>query len=143
MIWAEGVHDNIGAPGIANSYYRYGTYNLSNQVNRHWLTGDRDRLGVVVKGGRSVLCGALTTGATRAGAWDTRMCEGLRAGCVRYGTWPRTYHGRRGMWCEVPGARHMGIALLNDGATWASTGAGGGCSRRAWATLRGDEALPT
>jgi hypothetical protein len=41
-IYAEGVHDNINASNITNEYYRYGTYNLSNQVNWHWILNNQN-----------------------------------------------------------------------------------------------------
>jgi len=41
-IYAEGRHDNIGASDITNRYYRYGTYNLANQVNWHWVLNNQN-----------------------------------------------------------------------------------------------------
>ncbi|MDT6984248.1 hypothetical protein ACFSUJ_28145 [Streptomyces lusitanus] len=40
-IYAEGRYSNIGAGDITNKYFRYGTYNLSNQVNQHWVLNNQ------------------------------------------------------------------------------------------------------
>ena len=40
-IYAEGVY-TIGASDITNEYYRYGTYNLSNQNNWHWVLNNQN-----------------------------------------------------------------------------------------------------
>jgi hypothetical protein len=41
-IYAEGVYNNIGASDITNEYYYYGTYNLSNQFNSHWILNNQN-----------------------------------------------------------------------------------------------------
>ncbi|MCI3156279.1 MULTISPECIES: hypothetical protein [Streptomyces] len=41
-IYAEGRYSNIGAGDITNKYFRYGTYNLSNQVNQHWVLNNQN-----------------------------------------------------------------------------------------------------
>lgn len=41
-IYAEGREHNIGSSDITNKYYRYGTYNLSNQVNWHWVLNNQN-----------------------------------------------------------------------------------------------------
>ncbi|GAA2768620.1 hypothetical protein GCM10010103_76630 [Streptomyces paradoxus] len=41
-IYAEGRYSNIGAGDITNKYFRYATYNLSNQVNQHWVLNNQN-----------------------------------------------------------------------------------------------------
>ena len=41
-IYAQGVHDNIGASNITNKYFYYGIYNLSNQVGAHWIINNQN-----------------------------------------------------------------------------------------------------
>jgi hypothetical protein len=39
-IYAEGRY-NFDAGDVTNKYFRYGTYNLSNQVNYHWVLNNQ------------------------------------------------------------------------------------------------------